>query len=95
MLFGNQQSISIFFTFFSFEKAAITLRLLGKDELAELKRLMGVSAEAEQVLWAEILKGQRHDWTKRVLKFGLMIFPICWYILVGYLIIFGILWLDN
>ena len=82
------------------------MRLLGKDELAELKRLMGVSAEAEQVLWAEILKGQRHDWTKRVLKFGLLIFPIFWYILVGYLIIFGIFvvgqliifgmfWLDS
>jgi hypothetical protein len=31
------------------------LRLLGKEELAELKRLMGVSAEAEQERWSASL----------------------------------------
>ena len=56
---------------------------------------MGVSAEAEQVLWArDGLNGKRHDGTKRVLTFGLMMVGYGWYILVVYLMFFGIFWLG-
>lgn len=57
---------------------------------------MGVSAEAEQVLWArDGLNGKRHDGTKRVLTFGLMMVGYGWYILVVYLMFFGIFWLGR
>lgn len=57
---------------------------------------MGVSAEAEQVLWArDGLNGKRHDGTKRVLTFGLMMVGYGWYILVVYLMFFGIFWLGS